>query len=215
MEGTQRMANKALVLSFWVWTTVGGNSFQMTFGQHFGTGGSPSGNVVTTIGATPSLAANTWTKVVIPFTSLSVAGMTWGTTPGTDFTTLAFNVGTNATGTFKFWGVKLELGSTPSALAPEDSATELEKCQRFYQVIGLAGIGYQTTGNNFQVSSSFNTIMRAAPTLTISGNSSGNLNTFSTGPIGLGGATGAAIWGVAVATGVVSINTNIIASADF
>lgn len=72
--------------------------------------------------------------------------------------------------------IKLELGTTPTAFAPRTTAEELALCQRFYQDLGVDGIGYSTFGaisynseSYYGINCPINLIaeLRVKPTVTI------------------------------------------------
>lgn len=76
--------------------------------------------------------------------------------------------------TFYLTGVKLEVGNTATAFVPDDYATALAKCRRYYQIIGgavnaFAYKWYQTTNNYIQQTLTLAAAMRAIPTLTKNG----------------------------------------------
>lgn len=72
--------------------------------------------------------------------------------------------------------IKLELGTTPTTFAPRTTAEELALCQRFYQDLGVDGIGYSTFGaisynseSYYGINCPINLIaeLRVKPTVTI------------------------------------------------
>lgn len=72
--------------------------------------------------------------------------------------------------------IKLELGATATAFAPRTTAEELALCQRFYQDLGVDGIGYSTFGaisynseSYYGINCPINLIaeLRVKPTVTI------------------------------------------------
>ena len=75
---------------------------------------------------------------------------------------------------FALTGVKLEVGSTATAFVPDNYATSLAKCRRYYQIIGgavnaFAFKWYQTTNGYLQQTLTLAAAMRAIPTLTKNG----------------------------------------------
>jgi hypothetical protein len=132
--------------------------------QNFGSGGSPSAAVqVLTTGLSFTTSA-TWTRYSGVITLPSVAGKTFGTTAGTDNTSLQFwlssgatnnaaagNIGVQTTGTVQLWGVQLEIvqpGQTvPTKLEKRDPVLELQQCQRFFQVGQFQFGSNQSAGN--------------------------------------------------------------------
>jgi hypothetical protein len=118
-------------------------------------------------------------------------------------------VATNAA-QFNITGVKLEIGRVATPFNRKSLAASLADCQRYYQTGTLTGVGYQVNGQPFQVNTSLLVSMRATPTLTAQGNSSGNISSF-----GLTGTVNS-VWngGTATAAGTVVIATGFNASAE-
>jgi hypothetical protein len=164
IENVRRLAGKTVTVSFWANAATGSLKVGVGLRQFFGTGGSPSATV--DINATPVTITTAQVRysVTIPLPSLS--GKTLGTTAGTDYTRLAFFLSSGAntntlaggigvqSGTFVFWGVQLEIGTVATPLEKLDPVTQLQQCQRFYQVgtaimytTGIAGqnFGYYVT----------------------------------------------------------------------
>ena len=80
----------------------------------------------------------------------------------------------NTANNFYLTGVKLEVGSTATDFVPDDYATSLAKCRRYYQIIGgavnaFAYKWYQTTNGYLQQTLTLAAAMRAIPTLTKNG----------------------------------------------
>jgi hypothetical protein len=78
-------------------------------------------------------------------------------------------VGTNGA-TFYMTGVQLEVGSTATAFDYRPYGTELQLCQRYYQVSGsgasqIVGSSYYLTSTQVNAVIPFQTTMRVAPTL--------------------------------------------------
>jgi hypothetical protein len=90
--------------------------------------------------------------------SFSASGVTGSITGGTD-TNIEFNTGTLSL-------PQLEKGSTATSFDYRPYTTELQLCQRYYQVGSFSSAGYNTTGNSSGGWAPFHTTMRAAPTIT-------------------------------------------------
>ena len=112
-------------------------------------------------GSTYRVSSGSWT-----------AGNYYGVTGATSV------VGTNGA-TFYITGVQLEVGSSATGFEYRQYGQELALCQRYYQIVSAAGIGYAAS-TNLLYSSLWNIkTMRAAPTLSpvptygVSGGSAG------------------------------------------
>jgi len=183
IEGVRNCAGRTMTLSFWAKADAAKN-IAVELSQVFGTGGSPSSQVIN-IGTTTVALTAGWVKKTITFTIPAIAGKTLGTN-NNDYTQLTFwfDAGTTyagrsnglgqQSGTFDIAQVQLELGTAATAFELVPPAIELTQCQRYCFAATLpaggafaAGTQYSTTGALAQ----FNTPvqMRAFPTLTITG----------------------------------------------
>jgi hypothetical protein len=224
IENVHRLSGKTAIFSFWAKAASGTPKVGITWTQYFGTGGSPSANVSGSFGATPALSA-TWSRYSFTTTFTSVAGKTFGTNAGTDYTQVQFifsdtsnQVGLGIgqqTGWIDLWGVQLEIaqpGQTqPTPLEKLDPRMDLANCQRFY-CVGLASQqGYNLAGSSIGTMYTFPVEMRAAPTMTT--NVAGSSNVGS--PIvQVNGASALFIYHPITATGSGWFNTSFTASAD-
>ena len=177
IEDVRTLAGQTATLSFWARVTSGTPVIYPTFTQRFGTGGSPSGAVVTT-GGTKTLST-TWTRYSVTVSIPSISGKTIGTTANTssleiDFMLSVGGVTAINNNTFQIWGVQLEAGSTATAFQTATGTIqgELAACQRYYTLWASGSafpIGMGTYLNSTQVNGtvSLPVEMRTAPTLSI------------------------------------------------
>jgi hypothetical protein len=185
IEDVTKLSGETMTLSFWAKADSAKN-IAVEFLQYFGTGGSPSANVegigVTTVNLTTEWAKHTVT-VEIP----SVSGKTIGTN-NDHYTrlTIWFEAGssldsrTNSlgqqSGTFDIANIQLEKGDTATDFEYIDEATQLARCQRYYErwtsddaIFGFLTTGYHQTTT--QVSGTMRFVeKRAVPSLAVSGN---------------------------------------------
>jgi hypothetical protein len=228
IENVRRLAGKTVCVSFWA-NSVSGLKLGINMLQVFGSGGSPSANVVVlATGASVTLSA-TFARYSVVISLPSVVGKTFGTTAGTDYSTLQFflssganqnaqagNIGVQS-GTINIWGIQLEVvqpGQTvPTKLEKRDPVLELQQCQRFYCAMGaLQFLGYTVAGGGFGYTLTFPTPMRAAPTIVFGSPTYTNASGItSAGPT----TTGVIVYASAVATGnCIWFLSNMTASAD-
>lgn len=179
IESVRSFAGQTCTLSFWAQTDIARN-ITPTLTQVFGTGGSPSG-VVATVGSVCS-CTNTWTKFTQTFTIPSITGKTLGTTYGSDFLQLNFQLPINTTMTINISQVQLELGSIPTPFEKRPLYDEFRSCQRYYEksydpliypgasgsAIGLLGYAMTTGLTNSSVIHAvrFSVTKRVDPTVT-------------------------------------------------
>jgi len=154
----------------------GGLNFHVE--QRFGTGGSPSSNVIVYDSDTDIVLTSDWTRYTITFTFTDYTGKTFGTN-NDDYIQVEIrqknsDTSTNAW-TLDITGVQLEAGTTASDFEFLPHDVNLQRCYRYYytyvnavnQSIGI-GVGY----NNDQVYVHINypVEMRALPSLITSNN---------------------------------------------
>lgn len=127
IEDVRTLAGEQCTLSAWIKGTATGITAKAV--QNFGTGGSPSSAVTTTLGtATPTTS---WVRLQVHFTMPSLSGKTIGTGENS-FVEIQFDCGASL-GTLDLWGVQLEQNTTQTAFEREPMAITLLKCQRYYE----------------------------------------------------------------------------------
>ena len=179
IEDIQSLSGGALTLSFYAKGINPNNgTVQIETLQRFGTGGTPSSDVIN-FDSNITLTSN-WQKFTLQIDYPSLSGKVLGTNndsyyqlafrqPNTDTSTDAW--------TLDLTGVQLEVGSSGSSFAHEDYGTTLQKCQRFYQDAYFRfrsdnSSAYPITGTYRSVN--FGTTMRDAPTMDTSDVSTGS-----------------------------------------
>lgn len=223
IERVRRLGNKAVTFSFWARAASGAPRVCVAIYQSFGTGGSPSASIRTSLGLTAALSA-TWTRYVMSGTFPSTAGKTLGTN-GDDYAQAEIwlsdtanytssGLGTQS-GTVQIYGIQLEIGSGagyPTPLARRDPADELALCQRFYETNTVSLVGYSVAGGAVGQTLPFAVAKRAAPTMGSIGGSFTNgsaLTTDNLTPLSF------RAWFIATAAGGAGLNNwTYTASAD-
>jgi hypothetical protein len=136
IEDVRTFAGQTITVSFWAKgtnPTTAGN-LEVYARQLFGSGGSPSADVITSLG-TFVLTAN-WTRYSVTGAIPSISGKTIGTTtPG--YLSINFSQGSSVSTdawTLDLWGVQAEAGSTATAFQTATGTIqgELAACQRYY-----------------------------------------------------------------------------------
>lgn len=181
IENVRTFANQTVTLSFWAKAGSAGNPIGVALEQAFGTGGSPSANVVTS-GGVISLTTS-WARYSVTLNVPSISGKTLGTnndsfvqvhfltSVGTSISALGFPAVGIQNNTIDLWGVQLEAGSvaTPFTTATGNPASELAACQRYYwRTSGASAnqrVGVATGISNTVASGQWRTpvTMRTAP----------------------------------------------------
>jgi hypothetical protein len=129
IEDVRTLAGQECTLSAWIKGTATGITAKAV--QNFGTGGSPSSAVTTTLGtATPTTS---WVRLHVHFTMPSLSGKTIGTNENS-FVEIQFDCGSSL-GTLDLWGVQLEQNTTQTAFERENISETFRKCHRYFYAI--------------------------------------------------------------------------------
>ena len=150
IESVRTFAGQTVTLSFFAKGTnpSGTGNLAAQFIQHFGTGGSPSSDVLISQ-QTFELTAG-WTRYSLTFEIPSIAGKTFGTA-NNDYLGLWIGQGTSISTdawTLDIWGVQLEAGAvaTPFRRNAPSLQGELAACQRYYWRVQGSTAGYFELG---------------------------------------------------------------------
>jgi len=147
IENVRLIAGQTVTLSFYAKAASNLTMPAIDIEQHFGSGGSPSANVNTTV--TSNLAVTTsWQRFLFTFQVPSAAGKVIGTNTNSSFTSIRLFLPINTTFTFDIWGVQLEQNYQPTPFEQRPIGVELALCQRYYYVLG--------SGNNIWVAPGYN-----------------------------------------------------------
>jgi hypothetical protein len=197
IESVRTFAGQTVTFSFYAKSGTGTPKIALELQQNFGTGGSPSAEVNTSLSA---VTINTsWTRYSATVSLPSISGKTIGTnnndslflglwvSAGSDFATRASSIGIQSN-TFDIWGVQLEAGSVANPFRRNANSFEgeLAACQRYFASLGSGAVGRAYAATNANVFLSFPAVMRATPTLSFGGN-------FTASEIGVSGRTVTAV----------------------
>jgi hypothetical protein len=168
VERVNTFAGETITLSAWVRNDGAGtgvNTLTARAIQNFGTGGSPSTAVSTTLGT--ASVTGSWVRLHVHATLPSISGKTIGSN-GDDYLEIKFDLG-NQTGRFWLYGVQLEQNTTQTALERRPVQQELALCQRYYQrftattAYARFAVGQSYSGSGHFWLLHFPTSMRIAP----------------------------------------------------
>jgi len=178
IEDVRTFQGETVTVSFWAKADAA-KDFALEPYQFFGTGGSPSAAVPIT--PQTITLSTTWTKYTKTFSIPSITGKTLGTDSnsswigfffwldaGSDWTSRSGSLG-NQSGTFDFAQIQVETGATATDFETEALAITVEKCQRYFVKLGVAGSGYPDGTNQSAravATVTLPTRMRAVPTVT-------------------------------------------------
>ena len=143
IESVRTLAGQTATISFWAKASSGTPKVALEVGQSFGTGGSPSSQVLTNAGAVT--ISTSWARYSVTVAVPSISGKTLGTnndsfidlllwvSAGSTYASRASSIGIQ-NNTFQFWGVQVEQGSTATAFQTATGTIqgELAACQRYY-----------------------------------------------------------------------------------
>ncbi len=203
IEGVRSYAGQTITILGWARRSSGSGNMAIEIAQGFGTGGSPSSDVL--VAAQTVTLTSSFAPFAVTFSVPSITGKTLGTN-GNDLFYLAFwtsagsafNSRTNSLGlqtiVVDLWGVHIKVGTHTTAATDlykqPESGPELARCQRYYyrsQEAGFARLGVvPTTTTNRESPVFFGVTLRATPSVTISG---GSIYRFSGAGIADGGGT--------------------------
>ena len=169
IEGARTFERETITISGYIWATSN-RTITVKLVQNFGTGGSPSAAVTTTV-ATVNLTT-TRNRMRLTTDVPSTVGKILGTN-GDDYLELVFEMG-NTTGNYvNFWGIQLEQNNTATALERRPTQQEVALCQRYFWRPVFAGIAYMSfiygTSGQHRLVMPFPVDMRTAPVVTSSG----------------------------------------------
>lgn len=143
IESVRTLANQTITISFWAKASTGTPKIAVETIQNFGTGGSPSSEVLAYQGQ--ATLSTSWARYSITGTLASISGKTIGTanddkvvvllwtSAGTTYNSRTGSLGVQ-NATIDIWGVQVEAGSvaTPFTTATGTLQGELAACQRYY-----------------------------------------------------------------------------------
>ena len=185
-----------VTLSFWIKSSVA-----QAFSGSLRTGDAPQYSYKFD---TPSLSANTWTKVTktIPgnsnltfaddvgdglsiflypflgttYTSSNANTETWISASGDTYSNnITSTWWTTNDATFEVTGFQLEVGSQPTPFEHRTFGDELALCQRYYQGANTVGAGYGSADGYARAGCVYSVVMRTTPTLTATNTGSGSI----------------------------------------
>lgn len=133
IEDVTKFENKDITVSFWA-QGAAGFDIEVEPYQNFGTGGSPSTEVLVT-SQTASLTTS-WQLITKTFTLPSISGKTLGTDVNSDHLGVRFNMPVSATNTLRIANIKLEAGSVATGFNNVDVGQELDKSLDVFEKIG-------------------------------------------------------------------------------
>jgi hypothetical protein len=180
VENVRLLAGKTFTLSFYAKAGASLTMPLIDMEQSFGSGGSPSSNVYTTV--TSNIAVTTsWQRFTYTFVMPSAAGKVIGTDANSSYTSIRLWVPVNTTFVFDIWGVQLEQNYQPTPFEQRPIGVELALCQRYYYSSysnGVAINGADTISGHHQgigvdtasvvmSNGTFAVPMRATPTVNV------------------------------------------------
>jgi hypothetical protein len=173
IEDVRTFAGQQVTISFYMRSTTAATLPSIQIVQNFGTGGSPSAQVFTTLLTSVSITTS-WQRIQATVTVPSILGKALGSNGDSN---LSLDIGfpLNTTFSFDIAQVQVEPGPVATPFERRPIGTELALCERYYQVIdGRAG-GYIVSGAAITYRIPFRTLMRTTPTVVVTGQE--NINT--------------------------------------
>ncbi len=189
IEDVRTLAGKKVTLTFWARTTGADKSIAIEFAQVFGTGGSPSANVlgidVKKVTLSSTLGVNGFQKYSLTFDIPPITGKTIGANDdsslavvfwfdaGSDFNSRTASLGQQS-GTFDIAHVSLVEGDATGEsdpFSPRPPQQELALCYRYYfkGFLPLVGVVSSNASAITRIGASLFAPMRATPVSSITG----------------------------------------------
>jgi hypothetical protein len=163
IEGVHTFAGQTATISFYIRQTSGSVTLNARLVQDFGTGGSPSSLVVTSVGSVP-MTAN-WQRVTFTVSVPSITGKTIGN-DGNDSLWVSLQVTNTATGVIEIANYQAEVGSVATPFERRPYGLELALCQRYLEPLGRA-FGSVRDASAIWCNYTYSVSKRASATLTL------------------------------------------------
>jgi hypothetical protein len=162
IEDVRTLAGQTVTVLFWAKASAA-RPIAVQIEQNFGTGGSPSA-AVSIAPVTVNLSTD-WQAYAATFNVPSVSGKVLGTagndylalnfwtSAGADYNTLSNSLGFQS-GDVDITGIHIRRGAVTAAAVDSyrvpDRATELARCQRYFQVVDGGGVSYLSSASASQ-----------------------------------------------------------------
>lgn len=170
IEGVRTFAGRQVTVSFYAKASSSTTLPSISLTQAFGTGGSPSASVATTLVSDPVIGTS-WAKYTYTTTLPSISGKTLGT-DGNDRLGFVLGLPINATFTVDIAQVQVEPGPVATPFERRPIGTELALCQRYFTRNTHAPSASQFSGNvtngeSYQAVVAFPVTMRVSPNVVL------------------------------------------------
>ena len=168
IEEVRNFAGQQVTVSFWAFVSSGTCTISGNLSQYFGTGGSPSSTVDTSLTLSATTVTTTPTKITATITLPSIGGKTLGSN-GDDYIGLLIQRATGVATTLYIAQVQVEPGAVATAFERRPIGTELSLCQRYYETGSVSFCWNAGTPTDIKVTRAFVVTKRAAPTVSGTG----------------------------------------------
>jgi hypothetical protein len=175
IEEVRTLAEQQVTVSFWAFTSAGTCTISSSFAQVFGTGGSPSSSVFTSLTLSATTVTTTPTKITATVTLPSISGKTLGSN-GDDYLGFLIQRATGVATTLYIAQVQVELGPVATPFERRPIGTELALCQRYFQLLGVYLVADVASGNPLGTIAYLSPNTRTTPVISIISTDSSNLS---------------------------------------
>ena len=214
VEGVRSYAGQTITILGWARRSSGSGNMAVEASQAFGTGGSPSAEVL--IAPQTVTLTGSFAPFALTFTMPSISGKTLGTnnnngvainfftSAGSDYNARTNSLGLQTIGV-DLWGIHIKQGThTTSAVdlyRQPELGPELARCQRYYETVEVPGesmFGIYNSGPNLMQSNmmAFAVDKRSTPSMSYISTVSGNAFWVTPGTIVSGSTTSGIAFGV-------------------
>lgn len=170
IESVVLSSGKTFTISFWYRNnhTVS-RSFQVSFLQNFGTGGSAELAGIGAVSYNPP-ASSGWIYARQTVTMPSISGLTVGTASAGEYFAPLFQVGATQLQNLDISNVQVEEGLYATDFEPADPTMELMLCQRYYEEGLISTVSKNVSTGNYNgappIDTYYTVTKRAVPTVT-------------------------------------------------
>ena len=168
IEEVRNFAGQQVTVSFWAFVSSGTCTISGNLSQYFGTGGSPSSTVDTSLTLSATTVTTTPTKITATITLPSIGGKTLGSN-GDDYIGLLIQRATGVATTLYIAQVQLEPGPVATPFERRPIGTELSLCQRYYETGSVSFCWNAGTPTDIKVTRAFVVTKRVVPTVSGTG----------------------------------------------
>lgn len=165
IEGVGTLSAQSMTISFWAKASSAGRQLTASAYQSFGTGGTPSAN--NPIAGSNVTLTTSWARYSVTLAIPSIAGKTLGTGLNDALVVVLGVASAEGNFTVDVAQVQVDEGTEALDFTPPDIASELLRCQRYYEVVGGGSTGLWASASTMFLIVVFRVTKRAVVTSSV------------------------------------------------